>query len=125
MKFSDIRGKYDMDVAGGGNKSAGVFHEAVQGGFKVLLGEARDLTWGTSSRYSKMVHGGLRYLKQGRFLLTRAAVQEREFLLGQSPGLVTPMSFIMPLFRHYGPSRAAMTAGLSIYSLLAGEKQHT
>jgi glycerol-3-phosphate dehydrogenase len=124
MKFSDIRGEYDMVVAGGGITGAGVFHEAVKRGFKVLLVEGRDFAWGTSSRSSKMVHGGLRYLKQGRFLLTRAAVQEREFLLGQYPGLVTPMNFIMPLFSHYGPSQVAMTAGLSIYSLLAGEKQH-
>jgi glycerol-3-phosphate dehydrogenase len=124
MLFSDIQGDYDMVVAGGGITGAGVFHEAVKRGFKVLLAEGRDFAWGTSSRSSKMVHGGLRYLKQGRFLLTRAAVQEREFLLRQYPGLVTPMGFIMPLFHHYGPSRAAMTAGLSIYSLLAGERQH-
>ncbi|MCM2284826.1 MAG: glycerol-3-phosphate dehydrogenase/oxidase [Desulfobacula sp.] len=124
MLFSDIQGEYDMVVAGGGITGAGVFHGAVKRGFKVLLAEARDFAWGTSSRSSKMVHGGLRYLKQGRLLLTRAAVQEREFLLRQYPGLVTPMGFIMPLFRHYGPSRAAMAAGLSIYSLLAGERQH-
>jgi glycerol-3-phosphate dehydrogenase len=124
MKFSDIRGEYDMVVAGGGITGAGVFHGAVKRGFKVLLVEGRDFAWGTSSRSSKMVHGGLRYLKQGRFLLTRAAVREREFLLRRYPGLVTPMGFIMPLFRHYGPSWAAMAAGLSIYSLLAGEKQH-
>ena len=113
-----------MVVAGGGITGAGVFHGAVKRGFKVLLAEGRDFAWGTSSRSSKMVHGGLRYLKQGRLLLTRAAVREREFFLRRYPGLVTPMGFIMPLFRHYGPSRAAMTAGLSIYSLLAGERQH-
>jgi len=113
-----------MVVAGGGITGAGVFHEAVKRGFKVLLADGRDFAWGTSSRSSKMVHGGLRYLKQGRFFLTRAAVQEREFLLRRYPGLVNPMKFIMPLFRHYGPSRSAMTAGLSVYSLLAGEKQH-
>ena len=123
MKFSDIRGKYDMVVASGGITGAGVFHEAVKRGFKVLLADARDFAWGTSSRSSKMVHGDLRYLKQGRFLLTRAAVKEREYLLRQYPGLVIPMNFIMPLLRHYGPSRTAMTAGLSIYSFLAGEKQ--
>ncbi|MFA5906003.1 MAG: glycerol-3-phosphate dehydrogenase/oxidase [Desulfobacula sp.] len=124
MEFSNIQEEYDMVVAGGGVTGAGVFHEAVRRGFKTLLVEARDFAWGTSSRSSKMVHGGLRYLKQGKFLLTRAAVKEREELLRLYPGLVTPMKFIMPLFDHYGPSCLSMKAGLSIYSFLAGEKQH-
>lgn len=124
MRFSDIRGEYDMVVAGGGITGAGVFHEAVRQGFKVLLVEARDFAWGTSSRSSKMVHGGLRYLKQGKFFLTGAAVKEREYLLRQYPGLVFPIKFIMPLFDHYGPSRLSMKAGLCLYSFLAGEKQH-
>ncbi|OGR23659.1 MAG: hypothetical protein A2277_02275 [Desulfobacterales bacterium RIFOXYA12_FULL_46_15] len=124
MGFSDIRGEYDIVVAGGGITGAGVFHEAVRQGFKTLLVEARDFAWGTSSRSSKMVHGGLRYLKQGKFFMTGAAVKEREYLLRQYPGLVTPIKFIMPLFDHYGPSRLSMKAGLSIYSFLAGEKQH-
>ena len=124
MKISDIRNEYDIIVAGGGITGAGVFHEAVRRGFKALLVEAKDFAWGTSGRSSKMVHGGLRYLKQGKIFLTKAAVKEREYLLRRYPGLVTPMNFIMPLFDHYGPSRASMKAGLSIYSFLAGEKQH-
>lgn len=71
-----------------------------------------------------MVHGGLRYLKQGKFLLTKSAVKERERLLKRYPGLVTPLKFVMPVFDHYGPSKASMQIGLSVYSLLAGEKQH-
>lgn len=124
MEFSNIQEEYDIVVAGGGVTGAGVFHEAVRRGFKTLLVEARDFAWGTSSRSSKMVHGGLRYLKQGKFFLTRAAVKEREELLRLYPDLVTPMKFIMPLFDHYGPSCLSMKAGLSIYSFLAGEKQH-
>ncbi len=124
MGLSDIQNEYDIIVAGGGITGAGVFHEAVQRGLKALLVEARDFAWGTSGRSSKMVHGGLRYLKQGKIFLTKAAVKEREYLLRQYPGLVTPMNFIMPLFDDYGPSRASMKVGLSIYSFLAGERQH-
>lgn len=124
MKFSDIKKDYDIIVAGGGITGAGVFHAAVKNGFRVLLLEAKDFAWGTSSRSSKMVHGGLRYLKQGKLLLTKAAVKERELLLKQYPGLVTPLKFILPVFDHYGPSSAAMKIGLSIYSFLAKKKQH-
>lgn len=124
MNFFDIKKEYDIIVVGGGITGAGVFCEAVQRGYRVLLVEANDFAWGTSSRSSKMVHGGLRYLKQGKFLLTKAAVNERERLLKRYPGLVTPLKFVMPVFDHYGPSRLSMKIGLSIYSLLAGERQH-
>ncbi|MCF6247157.1 MAG: glycerol-3-phosphate dehydrogenase/oxidase [Desulfobacula sp.] len=124
MKASDFEPVYDLVIAGGGITGAGVFHEAVKRGYKVLLVEAKDFAWGTSSRSSKMVHGGLRYLKQGKFLMTKAAVKEREYLLESYNGLVTPLQFIMPLFDDSGPSRSAMKIGLSIYSFMAGKKQH-
>jgi glycerol-3-phosphate dehydrogenase len=124
MNISDIKGEYDVVVVGGGITGAGVFHEAVRRGYKTLLVEEKDFAWGTSSRSSKMVHGGLRYLKQGKFLLTKASVKERERLLIKYPGLVTPLNFIMPIFDHYGPSESSMRIGLSIYSMLAGKKQH-
>ncbi len=114
----------DIVIIGGGVTGAGVFHQAVTMGLSALLVEGADFAWGTSSRSSKMVHGGLRYLKQGRFLLTRAAVKERERLLKTYPGLVTPLRFTMPIYRHLGPSRAAMKLGLSIYSIMAGNRQH-
>ncbi|RLC16905.1 MAG: FAD-dependent oxidoreductase [Deltaproteobacteria bacterium] len=124
MRLSDINKEYDIIIAGGGVTGAGIFYEAVQKGYRVLLLEAKDYAWGTSSRSSKMVHGGLRYLKQGKFLLTKTAVKERERLLKQYPGLVMPLKFIMPVFGHYGPSKASMKIGLSIYSFMAREKQH-
>jgi len=124
VSFSDLKNEYDIIVAGGGITGAGVFFEAVQRGWKPLLLEARDFAWGTSSRSSKMVHGGLRYLKQGKFLLTKEAVKQRELLLKEYPGLVTPLKFIMPVFGHYGPSMISMKAGLTIYSLMAKKKQH-
>ena len=65
-----LNDKYDIIVAGGGITGAGIFHKAAEMGLDVLMVEARDFAWGTSSRSSKMVHGGLRYLKQGRFMMT-------------------------------------------------------
>jgi glycerol-3-phosphate dehydrogenase len=124
MNFSSLLSSYDLVVAGGGITGAGVFHEAVLRGYRALLVEASDFAWGTSSRSSKMVHGGLRYLKQGKFRLTKAAVKEREALLEEYAGLVTPLHFMMPLYDKWGPSLNAMKLGLSLYSYMAGNKQH-
>lgn len=124
MDRGEIQDRYDMVVVGGGITGAGVFLRAVAMGFSVLLLEQNDFAWGTSSRSSKMVHGGLRYLKQGKFLLTRASVKERERLLAAYPGLVEPLAFIMPVYKGYGPSRVTMGVGLSLYSLMAMKKQH-
>jgi len=71
-----------------------------------------------------MVHGGLRYLKQGRFMMTRTSVRQRQYLLKQYPGLISPLEFIMPVFDDRGPGMISMRAGLLIYSFMAGEKQH-
>lgn len=124
MSLNRIDNRYDIVIAGGGVTGAGVFSRAVDQGLKALLVEARDFAWGTSSRSSKMVHGGLRYLRQGKFRLTRASVKERERLLSAYPGLVTPLKFFMPVYKGRGPSLAAMRTGLSIYSLMAGQRQH-
>lgn len=117
-------GAVDLIVIGGGVTGAGVFLEAVNRGWRTLLVEQKDFAWGTSSRSSKMVHGGLRYLKEGRLLQTRAAIQEREDLLKALPGLVDPLGFLVPVYANYGPSRRLMATGLSLYSLLALQKQH-
>lgn len=124
MRLKDAAKHFDLVVIGGGVTGAGVFHEAVNKGLKTILLEANDFSWGTSSRSSKMVHGGLRYLKQGKFLLTRSAVRERERLLKTYPGLVNPLNFLMPIYKDHGPSKSSMKIGLSIYSFLAGQKQH-
>ena len=86
--------------------------------------EQQDFAWGTSSRSSKLVHGGLRYLKEGRFFLTRDAVRERERLLVEARGLVTSMGFLVPLYKDRGPGRWTVAAGLSIYDMIAGRRQH-
>ncbi len=121
--LGDVAKSYDLVIAGGGVTGAGIFHRAATMGLRPLLVEAKDYGWGTSSRSSKMVHGGLRYLKQVRLGLTRASVRERRNLLSLYGGLVTPLGFLMPLYADHGPSRAEMEAGLAIYSLMAGKRQ--
>ena len=82
-----LRGTIEADavVVGGGITGAGVAREAAGSGLRTLLVEQKDFSWGTSSRSSKMVHGGLRYLGSGHYGLTRDAVRERERLGGDAP----------------------------------------
>lgn len=114
----------DLLVIGGGVTGAGIFFETARSGLKPVLVERHDFAWGTSSRSSKLIHGGLRYLKEGHFLLTRDAVKERERLLNEAPGLVTPIAFLVPVYKGRGPGRWTLEAGLSIYDLLAQKRQH-
>ncbi|NOY68094.1 MAG: glycerol-3-phosphate dehydrogenase/oxidase [Deltaproteobacteria bacterium] len=116
---------YDLVITGGGITGAGIVREAIRMGIRVLLVEKNDFAWGTSSKSSKLVHGGLRYLKEGRIHLTWESVREREKLISQAPGLVDPIDFTMPIISGRGPGRAAMTAGLSLYDLMAGQVAHT
>jgi glycerol-3-phosphate dehydrogenase len=80
------RDEWDMVVIGGGITGAGVAREGSAGGPQTLLVEQRDYAWGTSSRSSKMVHGGLRYIAQGDIKLTWHSLTERERLLIEAPG---------------------------------------
>lgn len=109
----------DVLVIGGGITGAGVALEAARCGVSVLLLEARDFAWGTSSRSSKMVHGGLRYLKSGAFSLTAEAVREREKLLRELPGLVDPLPFSMPIWKSAGAGRRTIGAALVLYDFMA------
>jgi glycerol-3-phosphate dehydrogenase len=115
---------FDLIVIGGGITGAGIFREAAACGLSVLLLEARDFGSGTSSRSSKLVHGGLRYLKQGALHLTLDSVRHRERLLKELPGLVTSLPFLMPLYGDTGPSALQMKAGLFLYDLMAGRQSH-
>jgi glycerol-3-phosphate dehydrogenase len=124
MKTLESESSWDLIVIGGGVTGAGIFSQAVRMGLRVVLIEKHDFAWGTSSRSSKMVHGGLRYLKEGKPLLTRASVKERQLLLAQAPGLVDPLGFLMPVFTDFGPSKMVMGIGLALYSLMAFEKQY-
>jgi glycerol-3-phosphate dehydrogenase len=113
-----------MIVIGGGITGAGILREASRAGLRVLLVEQRDFAWGTSSRSSKLVHGGLRYLKEGRLRLTRASVRERDRLLEEGPGLIDPLGFLLATYKGDSPGRRLFGAGLTIYDLLALQWTH-
>ncbi len=116
---------FDLVVIGGGITGAGIFRRAVASGLKALLVEQRDFAWGTSSRSGKMVHGGLRYIKQGQCKLTYHAVRERERLLKEYPELVSPLRFAIPVRRGEKLNRLLYKTGLTLYDLFAGRKSHT
>lgn len=124
MRVEDMEKDWDLIVIGGGITGAGVLWEATRLGLKTLLVEQRDFAWGTSSRSAKLVHGGLRYLKEGRIWLTWESVKDRERLLREAPGLVEPLEFLMPIYKGAGPGKMAMKAGLVLYDLMAGKKRH-
>lgn len=117
-----LAGTWDVVVIGGGITGAGILLEAARRGLRALLVEQRDFAWGTSSRSSKLVHGGLRYLKQGQFALTRESVREREHLLRQAAGLVQPQSFAFGDYVGRKPGKRAFLAGLAIYDRMAGQR---
>ncbi|MBF6356296.1 glycerol-3-phosphate dehydrogenase/oxidase [Nocardia higoensis] len=113
---------FDVVVVGGGVVGAGIALDAATRGLDVALVEARDLASGTSSRSSKMFHGGLRYLEQLEFGLVREALRERELALSTlSPHLVKPLRFLYPL-THRGWERPYVAAGLVLYDTMGGSK---
>jgi glycerol-3-phosphate dehydrogenase len=114
--------EWDLLVIGGGITGAGILLEAARRGLRALLVEQRDFAWGTSSRSSKLVHGGLRYLKEGRFALTRESVRERDALLRDAPGLVEPQSFAFGDYASRKPGRHAFLLGLAIYDRMSGQR---
>jgi glycerol-3-phosphate dehydrogenase len=87
---------FDLAIIGGGINGVGIARDAAGRGLRVVLVEQNDLASGTSSRSSKLIHGGLRYLEQGSFRLVREALAERELLMGVAPHLVRPMRFVLP-----------------------------
>ncbi len=116
--------RWDVIVVGGGITGAGVAREAARRGLKTLLLEQRDFSWGTSSRSSKMVHGGLRYIAQGDFKLTRDALLERERLLAEAPGLVERMGYIFPVRGLQFPGRYSFSMLLELYDRFARIRDH-
>jgi len=115
---------WDLVVIGGGITGAGILLEAARLGKKVLLLEQQDFAWGTSSRSSKMVHGGLRYIAQGDITLTKHSLTERERLLTELPHMVVRFPYIFPIRQGSFPGRLAMEAVLTIYDKLAGISDH-
>jgi len=116
--------QWEVVIVGGGIIGAGVLREAARRGLKTLLIEQRDFAWGTSSRSSKMVHGGLRYISQGDIKLTRHSLGERERLLREAPGLIERIGYYFLLRKGKFPGRWAMALVLTVYDWLAGIKDH-
>jgi glycerol-3-phosphate dehydrogenase len=120
------QGEHDWDlvVVGGGIIGAGILREAARRGLKTLLVEQRDFAWGTSSRSSKMVHGGLRYISHGDIKLTKDSLRERERLLREAPGLIERMGYHFTLRKGQFPGRIPFSILLWLYDRLAGIKDH-
>jgi glycerol-3-phosphate dehydrogenase len=115
---------WDVLVIGGGITGAGILREATRLGLRALLVESRDFGWGTSSRSSKLVHGGLRYLRNLQIGLMRASVRERERLLEEGPGLIDPLGFLLATYEGDRPPGWVFEAGLTVYDLLALRWSH-
>ncbi|RRO12777.1 glycerol-3-phosphate dehydrogenase [Saccharopolyspora rhizosphaerae] len=114
--------EFDVVVIGGGVTGAGAALDAATRGLRVALVEARDLAAGTSSRSSKLFHGGLRYLEQLEFSLVREALRERELMLTRiAPHLVKPVPFLYPLTKRFW-ERPYTAAGLAMYDTMGGAR---
>ncbi|TMQ47124.1 MAG: glycerol-3-phosphate dehydrogenase/oxidase [Candidatus Eisenbacteria bacterium] len=111
---------FDLLVVGGGIQGAAVARDAAMRGLRVLLLERGDLASGTSSRSSKLIHGGIRYLETGQFGLVREALRERAILLRLASEFVRPLPFLIPHYRREGRPRFLVRAGLALYAALAG-----
>jgi len=110
---------YDLVVVGGGATGLGVALDAVLRGFSVLLLESHDFAGGTSSRSTKLLHGGVRYLAQGNVSLVREALAERAAVMNVAPHLAQPLPFVMPSYRWWQTPFYGL--GLKLYDLLAGK----
>jgi glycerol-3-phosphate dehydrogenase len=110
---------YDMAIIGGGATGLGVALDAAARGFSVVLVESHDFAKGSSSRATKLVHGGVRYLAQGNISLVREALHERSMLLANAPHLAQPLPFVMPSYKFW--ESPFYGVGLKMYDALAGK----
>ncbi|MCB0366091.1 MAG: glycerol-3-phosphate dehydrogenase/oxidase [Bdellovibrionaceae bacterium] len=111
--------KFDLAIIGGGITGAGVARDAASRGMKVALIEANDFAFGTSSRSSKLVHGGYRYLENLEFGLVFEALSERRLLFSMAPHLVHPLRFIFPIYEDSRLGMNKMGLGMLLYDTLA------
>ena len=121
-----LRGeRFDVVVVGGGITGAGVALDAASRGYSVALVEKADYASGTSSRSSKLVHGGLRYLQSFDLGLVREALQERQLMLALAPHLVRQLPFVIAAFDGARPDRM-LGMGLNVYDAMArGSRRHS
>jgi len=111
---------FDVLVIGGGITGAGIARDAAMRGLRVAIVDKGDWAGGTSSRSSRLIHGGIRYLEHGQIGLVRESVRERETLLRIAPHLVKPLEFTWPVYRGARLPKWKLRAGLTAYDLLAG-----
>src|SRR5690606_6307196 len=112
-------GQVDLAIIGGGATGLGVALDAALRGLSVVLLESHDFAKGTSSRATKLVHGGVRYLAQGNIALVREALHERTTLLHNAPHLARPLAFVMPSYKCW--ETPFYGVGLKMYDALAGK----
>lgn len=122
--WQELERPWDLVVVGGGIVGAGIARAAAQSGSSVLLVEQGDFSSGTSSRSSKYVHGGLRYLKNGAVHLTYQSVRARGRLLAEGAGLVVPIRFLMARYEGVPPGLPLTKAVLSAYDALGHQRTH-
>ncbi len=116
---------FDLLIVGAGITGCGILFDAAQRGLRVLAIDKGDIASGTSSRSSKLIHGGLRYLKNLQFKVTRDSCRERDRMLALAPHLVEPIRFVYPAYRQDRTPGWAVGLGLSLYDHLAGaETRH-
>lgn len=113
---------YDLLVIGGGINGTAIAEDAAGRGLSVILCEKDDLASGTSSKSSKLIHGGIRYLEQYKFKLVREALKEREILMRRAPFLIHPLEFILPYEKHLRPKWMIRT-GLFLYDHLTSQQR--
>ncbi len=112
----------DLLVIGGGIVGAGIARDAAMRGLRTALVERGDFASGTSGKTSRLIHGGLRYLKNFKIGLVRQAVRERDLLLEHSPTLVKPLAFTIPAYEGRGMGRKTLRFGLWVYDFLSRDK---
>ena len=120
-RIREHRKIWDLIVIGGGATGIGCAVDAASRGYDVLLVEQSDFGKGTSSRSTKLVHGGVRYLAQGNISLVREALRERGILLKNAPHLVHKQSFVIPVYSYW--DKFFYGTGLKTYNLLVGQKR--
>ena len=123
--WSKLDTEWDIIVIGGGITGAGILREAARAGLKTLLVEANDFSSGTSSRSSKLVHGGFRYLKNAQLKLTLESVTERDRLLKEGKGLINRLGFLFTSLEGDPIPLWTIGAGLMIYDLMAKRWNHS
>lgn len=117
------RETFDLLVIGGGITGTCIARDAARRGLKVALVEKNDFANATSAHNSKLIHGGLRYLRNLELALVRESLKERRIWQRTAPHLVRPLAFLVPLYRADGRARATLAAGLSLYDVLSYDRR--